>query len=253
MLTITEETLDQIPVLHICKEEYIHQPLPVIIFWHGFTSGKEHNLHIAYHLAKKNIRVILPEALHHGVRDSGLTEKERVFQFWSIVLQSVRETKQVWECLQKRKLIEENRVFVAGTSMGGIITCGVLAAYPWVKGGAVLMGNPAWETFARQQIRLMEQQGSLPLTEEEAEKQVSQLIPFDLSQQTSAIANRPLFFWHGKRDEVVPYLSSYEFYEQIKEKRKDDDSLVYHLDPAAGHKVSRDGMLLMAEWTADYI
>ena len=46
------------------------------IFLHGFTSAKEHNLHYAYNLAKKGIRVLLPDAHLHGVREENLDEVE---------------------------------------------------------------------------------------------------------------------------------------------------------------------------------
>ncbi|MFB4162790.1 prolyl oligopeptidase family serine peptidase [Alteribacillus sp. JSM 102045] len=253
MFTIREEAFADIPALHIFKEEHEQKPLPTFLFWHGFSSGKEHNLHVAYRLAKKGIRVILPEAVHHGERDQGLTEKQRMLEFWSIVLQSLKETGSIKKDLDEKKLIKDNRLFMGGTSMGGILTCGALTVYPWIKGAVVLMGNPSWEVFARKQMTMLEQQGSLPLSEEDAEKQVQKLIDYDLSQKEQALGERPLFFWHGRDDEVVPYHESYSFYEKMKEKRKEDSSLVYHLDPSAGHKVSRNGMIAMADWVEDYI
>lgn len=253
MITIKEELLADIPALHICKAEYEQTPLPTLIFWHGFSSGKEHNLHVAFRLAKKGIRVILPEAIHHGERNQGLTEKQRLLEFWSIVLKSLKETEMLRNELEKKNLIQEERLFVGGTSMGGILTCGALTAFPWIKGGIVLMGNPAWEVFARKQITMLEQQGALPLSEEDVEKQVQKLIDYDLSQNEQMLGNRPLFFWHGRNDKEVPYEESYTFYEKIKEYRKDDTSLVYQLDPSAGHKVSRDGLIAMTDWVADYI
>ncbi|WP_240374822.1 serine aminopeptidase domain-containing protein [Bacillus piscicola] len=251
--TILEKSYAGIPALHICKQDYIEKPLPTVIFWHGFTSAKEHNLPVAYQLASKNIRVILPDALHHGTREGAMTDKERLFSFWSIVLQSVQDTKLLYDTLTDNQLIDNNRIFLSGTSMGGIITCGTLAAYPFIKGGAVFMGSPAWEKFARQQIRLLEQEGSLPLSENEAEEQVRQLVRYDITQHDELLGERPLFFWHGQRDEVVSYEDSFKFYTQVKKTRKEDSGLVYHLDKNAGHKVTRSGMLTMTEWMADHI
>ncbi|MDA3129187.1 serine aminopeptidase domain-containing protein [Aliibacillus thermotolerans] len=255
MIILKEETFSGIPALHIVQSAKENEPLPTVLFWHGFTSGMEHNLHIAYQLVKRNIRVILPEAHHHGSRSQRLSEKELTFQFWPIVLQSVAETEDIYRSLEERHLLQNSRIFLAGTSMGGIITCGTLVKYPWVKGAAVLMGNPAWETFARRQITLLEQQGALPLSEEERENQVKQLIPFDLSQHIEAVNHRPLFFWHGRQDDVVPYIDSFSFYQQLKARTRlnDDETLVYHLDQEASHKVTRKAMLLMADWIAKHI
>lgn len=255
MITITEETFSGIPALHIVPSDRQKEPLPTVLFWHGFTSGKEHNLHIAYQLVKRNMRVILPEANHHGTRDEGLSEKELTLQFWSIVLKSVEETGDVYESLRKQHLLKNQRIFLAGTSMGGIITCGAIVRYPWVKGAAVLMGNPAWETFARRQITLLDEQGALPLSENEREAQVKQLIPYDLSQHMEAVNNRPLFFWHGREDEVVPYIDSFSFYKKLKKTypTTEKDTLVYYLDHEANHKVTRKAMLLMVDWIAQHI
>ncbi|MFB5661362.1 esterase [Alteribacillus sp. HJP-4] len=253
MITVTDECIADIPALHITDSAVSEEPLPAVIFWHGFLSGKEHNLHFAYNLAKNGVRVIMPEAAHHGERHEGLTEKQMLLQFWTIVLQSVNETAIIREELERQKLIDDKRLFIAGTSMGGIIACGVLAAYSWIKGASILMGSPSWESFARHQITVLEQQGALPLTEEETEKLIQKLIPYDLSQNQEVIADRPVFFWHGQDDDVVSYHESYEFYKEIKESQNDSTNIDYRLDPSAGHKVTRAGMLDMADWTLHHI
>ncbi|SDI01416.1 hypothetical protein SAMN05192534_11847 [Alteribacillus persepolensis] len=253
MLTINEELFADIPSLHVYKTENQDKPLPTVIFWHGFGSGKEHNLHVAYRLAMQDIRVILPEAVHHGTRGTGLTEKQAQMEFWSIVVKSVSETKNIKSALEEQQLIQDARLFVGGTSMGGILTCGALAAYPWIKGAVVLMGCPSWEKLAREQIAVLKEQGALPISQEDIEAQIQKLVPYDLSQHDAALDGRPLFFWHGRDDAVVPYQYSYDFYEKMKHTYSDRRRFIYHLNHSAGHKVSRTGMIEMCDWVADYI
>ncbi len=81
MIQIENQTVSGIPFLHIVKEENRHRAVPLVIFIHGFRSAKEHNLHIAYLLAEKGFRAVLPEALHHGER-----EKKWLLKSWPAIL-----------------------------------------------------------------------------------------------------------------------------------------------------------------------
>ena len=73
-MIVKEENWSNIPLLHIVDETEENSNIPTVIFLHGFTSAKEHNLHYAYNIAKKGFRVLVPEAHLHGVRDEGLDE-----------------------------------------------------------------------------------------------------------------------------------------------------------------------------------
>lgn len=81
MIQIENQTVSGIPFLHIVKEENRHRAVPLVIFIHGFTSAKEHNLHIAYLLAEKGFRAVLPEALHHGERGEEMAVEELAGHF----------------------------------------------------------------------------------------------------------------------------------------------------------------------------
>ncbi|ERI50073.1 hypothetical protein N878_26810, partial [Pseudomonas sp. EGD-AK9] len=91
MIQIENQTVSGIPFLHIVKEENRHRAVPLVIFIHGFTSAKEHNLHIAYLLAEKGFRAVLPEALHHGERGEEMAVEELAGHFWDIVLNEIEE------------------------------------------------------------------------------------------------------------------------------------------------------------------
>lgn len=251
MYIIEKEIIHQIPMLHIYKKSLADSPAPVVMFWHGFSSAKEHNLPIAYQLAEKNIRVLLPEAMLHGERSEDLSEKERMSKFWKIVVQSVRDTETVYNEIKRRNWLLDDRLFVGGTSMGAILTFGALKVYPWIKGGISLMGDPAWTALARAQLEGLKRNNLWEESEEKTQEILQGLHPFDLSTAPEAIAGRPLFFWHGQEDEVVPYQSAYHLYKTLE--HQSAAPMEYHLDPKAGHKVPRPGMLQMTSWVAKYI
>lgn len=72
---------------------------------------------------------------------------------------------------------------------------------------------------------------------------------FDLSLQPEKLNTRPLLFWHGKLDSVVPFAPARRFYESVMPQyEKRPDLLQFIADERAGHKVSREGLLRTVEW-----
>jgi len=89
MVIIQNEKIAGIPVLHVVKAEKQQEKLPLIMFVHGFTSAKEHNLHFGYLLAEAGYRVVLPDAIYHGEREQSLTNEKLQLAFWNIVVQTI--------------------------------------------------------------------------------------------------------------------------------------------------------------------
>jgi uncharacterized protein len=246
VILVEKLNINGIPSLHIVDKEIASKQLPIVIFVHGFTSAKEHNLHYAYLLAEKGIRVVLPEALFHGERQEGLHQKELSFRFWEIVLTTIEELNGVKEYFEAQKLIDIDRIGLAGTSMGGIITFGALTKYNWIHSAVSLMGSPYYQSFASLQIQEMKKRGiHLPISEVEQKKLIEQLKYYDLSLQPEKLGKRPLLLWHGKFDQVVPFEYSSQFYDTIKNKEYKVEFLA---DEKAGHQVSREGLLRTIDW-----
>lgn len=249
MVTIESRSISNIPVLHAFEEGKGNEKLPLMIFIHGFTSAKEHNLHFAYSLAQKGYRVVLPDMLHHGDRTTDVSGEKRMYSFWEIVIQGIHDVHTLVEALDQENLIDKNRVGLSGTSMGGIITFGSLATYSFITTAVTLMGTPSYEAFANWQIeKLKQQEVSLPFSEEALAKVISVIKPYDLTSQMNKLDNRPLLLWHSKIDEVVPYSQSWGFYQQAKELYANPDHIHYIEDETSGHKVSRTAYLEAVKW-----
>lgn len=254
-MILNEETWGTIPLLHIVEKESEHKEVPVVVFLHGFTSAKEHNLHYAYNLAKKGLRVLLPDAHLHGVREEELDEVELSLRFWEIVLTSIEELEQIRTELKNRNLLSSEKIGVAGTSMGGITTLGALKMYDWIDTAAVMMGAAGFVELAKAQIKEFESDGfKLPVTKTEREKLFTDLAVFDITKNQDLLNQRPLFFWHGKNDPVVPYKPTYKFYEAVKADYQDvPDRLSFVTDKVAAHAVTRSGMLASVNWLASHL
>lgn len=250
MIIVENELVQNIPVLHVVKQSKRLEKLPLVIFLHGFMSVKERNLQYAYLLAKAGFRVILPEAEYHGERDQGIETKEFYIRFWEIVLNTIQELSTLKEHYQKKQLINPDQIGVAGTSMGGIVTLGALTKYEWIKTAVSLMGMPSYEKFSRWQLEQLKKQGmTLPYTEEQIDQKLTILRSYDLSVHPEKLAERPLLFWHGKKDPVVPYRLTFQFYESIEPKYKNrPEKLSFITDESAGHKVSIAGVQSTVDW-----
>ncbi|RFU62169.1 prolyl oligopeptidase family serine peptidase [Peribacillus glennii] len=255
MVIIENERIQDIPVLHLAKREIWDTELPLIIFIHGFNSAKEHNLHYAYLMAEKGFRVVLPDAPYHGERSKGHDQQKLMGNFWKIVLGSIKEVDLIKNNFTDRNVIMPDKIGLAGTSMGGIVTLGALAAYDWIGTGVSLMGNPAYVSYAKLQIQTLKKHGiDINLSDQEIEKTMSRLAKYDLSLQQEKLAGRPLMFWHGAKDRVVPYRNAWELYEALlPDYKHSNEKLLFMLDERAEHKVSREGVLKTVEWFGTHL
>ena len=247
MVIIKKESVGSIPLLHICKQEHQDVKRPLMLFVHGFESTKERNVQYGYMLAEKGFRVLLPEAIYHGERH----EKQNMnTKFWEIVIRTIGELPAIKDAYVEKGLVDESRIAVGGTSMGGIVTLGAMAKYDWISFGVSMMGTPAYVDFAKYQLRLLEQAyGEFPMSQEQIEAQLAALRQYDVTEQLDSWKPRPLFFWHGKADTTVPYQASIDFYSRLKPiYDKKGIALHYTLDEKAGHAVPNDAVIEMVSW-----
>ena len=253
MIGIVKERVGNIPSLIVAESEDKDKALPTVIFFHGFTSAKEHNLPIAFLLAEKGYRVILPDSEFHGERELETSERKRQISFWDIVLRNVRELGEIKEALDADSLILDDRIGVAGTSMGGITTSAALTQYDWIKSAVILMGSPRITTFAKTLVESFKKEGDLPVTDEQIEVLYDQLETCDLSLQPEKLNGRPLLFWHGGQDAVVPFDHSFTFYDEVKEQYENVEHIQFIKEANAGHKVSRHAILELVKWFHTYL
>lgn len=244
MIVIKKRVIETIPVLEVVASEYENKPIPLVIFYHGWTSVKERVLSHGYELAKQGIRAILPDAIYHGERQ-GKSDFTKV-DFWEVVGQAIKDYPQIINYYQTQQLILEHKIGVSGLSMGGMMTCGLIAAYPDISSGVCLMGTPCFVAYSRQLLSEMPSLDSL--SKESIQKELDRLKLMDLSFQPEKIAGRPVHFWHGTEDPVVPLTLTEDFFNQIKE--NDYASAVTFTTTKDGHEVPYSESVNMARFFA---
>lgn len=241
---VKEEIWAGIPLLHISNES-MDENSPTVIFLHGHMSAKEHNLHYAYQLVNKGVRVILPDAIYHGARTENLSELEMSMKFWEIVLRSVKEVGILYEEGLKLNRFLPGNVAIGGTSMGGITASASLTQYEWIKTAAICMGVTSVSKLAEHQLEAFKKQGiEMPLTDEQKVGLLQYLKTFDLENYSEIFSIKPVVFWHGMKDEIVPFHLSYPYYAE----HLSNTSSLYLKEKQAAHAVSRKGILKVTEF-----
>lgn len=201
LLTVRKRLLGTIPLLEVVSKEKRNQTLPLIIYYHGWQSAKELNLTQARSLAKQGFRVLLPDAYNHGERKQEVS-KVPSLTFWQSIHANLMEFGYIVNHFQKMNLAND-QIGVGGLSMGGITTCALLTHHPEIKAAACVMGSPKPVAYLERIRQHASQLGRyLPA---DLEALLSWLPKYDLSLNPDTINGRPLFFWHGQQDHIVPY------------------------------------------------
>ncbi|WP_269409675.1 alpha/beta fold hydrolase [Lentibacillus daqui] len=253
MIGVIHKNFNNIPALEVVDVKYETKALPVVIYFHGFTSAKEHNLPLAYLLAAKGYRVVLPDSEYHGEREIEMSAIERQVSFWDIVMQNIKELKEIRDTLTEQGLLLDGRIGIAGTSMGGITTSVALTQYPWIKVAAILMGSPKITVYAKTLVDTLKKMGKLPVTDDIIDQLYQDLKMVDLSLHPEKLNQRPLLFWHGENDSVVPFDHSYTFYEDVKHHYTNQDQIQFMKEANRDHKVSRKAILATEKWFETYL
>lgn len=211
-LSIEEHTLGTIPLLEVVDAEKRDEHLPLIVYYHGWQSSKELTLTQGRYLAREGFRVILPDAYNHGRRKQPLTDIPSL-TFWQSIHTNLFEFGYIVDSLQKLNLADD-RIGVGGVSMGGMTTAALLTNHPEIKAAACVMGTPKLVAY---RDRIFKHASEMDRFFPEDYKKLLSWIPeYDLSLQPEKIAGRPLLFWHGRQDVIVPYRHVLEFIEENK-------------------------------------
>ncbi len=200
-LTIRKRTLGTIPLLEVVQKENRNKLLPLIVYYHGWQSSKELVLTQGRKLAQAGFRVLLPDAANHGDRYQEMTRIPSL-TFWQSIHTNLFEFGFIVNHFRKLGLADD-RIGVGGVSMGGFTTCALLTHNPEIKAAACVMGSPKPVAYRDRILkRAKEMNRFYP---HDYESLLSWIPSYDLSLRPETLAGRPLLFWHGTQDRIVPY------------------------------------------------
>lgn len=252
MIRVKPQTIQEIPVIELVEETKDENELPTVIFYHGWTSHKESVLTQGYELAKRGIRVVLPEAHLHGDRghEGDGTEDQTVF--WNVIGQNLHEFPKLYQYYTELGLADPHRFGASGLSMGGITTCALLTQFDFIKAAVVLMGCPSPIPFTKwlldskwnEETQSAESNKPNPIGLEETLKKLQGIA---LNEQPEKIAGRPVHFWHGTEDDLVPFHLTEAFIEEIS-MQPFANQVSFSVGHDQGHKVPYEVTVEMADY-----
>lgn len=209
-LTIRKRMIEHIPILEVAPEDKINEALPLIVYYHGWQTKKELALTAGKKIALKNMRVIIPDGMYHGERLLSNPTKIPSFRFWSTIQHNLSEFSLIKDYFEERHLVKDDLLGVAGFSMGGMTTAGILTHFPEVKAAAILMGAPNFQDFIHRVTTYMTKENiyHVPVLKD----LLTWTTNYDLNLMPEKIDGRPLYFWHGTEDAKLPYEVTHQFY-----------------------------------------
>lgn len=249
MIEVNTETFANIECLHACPAGKRNEPLPTVLFYHGYTSSKEVYSYFAVALAQAGFRAILPDADMHGARYNGDSER-RLMHFWEILRSNIDELPGIERALRERKLIDGARLAVAGASMGGMTALGAMARYPQLRSAASMMGSGYFSQLSSTLFPPL-----VARTPDERQALAERLAPLDeyeVSHQLAKIADRPLLVWHGDADEVVPVAESVRLEKALRESGQ-DSNLTFLIEKGIGHRITPPALTAMTAFFTHHL
>lgn len=214
-LTVRKRQIGTIPVLEVVPEDLVYEAIPLVVYYHGWQTRKELVLTQGRKLAAKGIRVILPDADNHGERLRPVSPI--VSQtFWSSIYSNLFEFEYLLDYFRKLNLVTD-KIGVGGVSMGGMTTCALLTQHPEITAAACVMGTPSPVKYRDYMLRRGGQEGvKLP---RDFVSLLSWVEDYDLSRHPETLEKRPLYFWHGRQDEKIPFEEVAAFVAKHSEQR----------------------------------
>ncbi|TKI08562.1 esterase [Martelella alba] len=234
MVEMHQEILDGIDVIHAVPAGRYQDPLPTVLFYHGYTSSKEVYSYFGYALGKAGFRAILPDADMHGARFDG-DEQRRLTHFWDILRRNIDELPALKDALARRGLIADARIGVGGASMGGMTALGAMARYPWLRAVAEFMGSGDFRRLPETLFPPIPP--TSPARRREFERRLAPLAEYDVFHQLAKLGDRPLLLWHGEADPLVPEAESRRVYAALAAAGLAGQA-TYLTEPGIGHKIT---------------
>ncbi len=250
-ISIDYYNIDGIAVAEVAPAGSKGQPLPLAIFYHGWTSNKEESIGLGIEIAKRGYRCVMPDTIYHGERQPKDHQFENL-QFVECLQTNLEEYPKIVEYFSQKDLIQDDFIGVCGISMGGITTSMLLTQNDNISVAGSLMGSPELLKLARHLIREFLLTDKDVETSELEEDQILEMLRLyqkfhqaDLSMHPEVLDGVPMLFWHGEADDFVHYDFTKEFVKTMAEKEK-GEKVYFISDPERGHEVSYEASVYLA-------
>ena len=187
-------------------------PVPALVVLHGAGSRKENHADFARAAGDHGFAALTFDNRGHGETEGALGAR------------AVSDIQKLVRMLAERDEIDERRIGVRGSSMGGLLALHAAAASETVSG--VIAICPATEDMLLSDVRKVAAGqppppgSALESMRLDAPSLVAWLEEHDVRDAVARIAGKPLMLIHAAGDEVVPSAVSEELFERAGEPKR---------------------------------
>jgi fermentation-respiration switch protein FrsA (DUF1100 family) len=188
------------------------EPAPAVIVLHGAGSCKENHADFARAAISHGFVALTFDNRGHGETEGELSP--RVIPDISRLVRFVAD----------RREVDERRIAIRGSSMGGLLAIHVAGFTPQVA--AVIAICPASERMLLEDVRKVARgeppppDSALASMRIDAPAMAAWLEEQDVREAVAMLAGKPLMLVHARDDEVIPYTFSDELYQRAGEPRR---------------------------------
>lgn len=244
LINIESLKIKEIPAHIIYPKNYMDK-MPVIFFYHGWSSDKNKHENLGSFLACNGYLVIIPDSINHGER--GIIDYSDLniglAKFWPTVINSLYEFPTLLNYVKEKYNIDENRIGVTGHSMGGMITSGILAHNPCISAAVIMNGSGAWADATLDLIGAHYEK-----QKEMIDKGLSELGPLIPLNNIEKFKDTPTLILHGEKDIIVPIHSSTIFYNALKDTYENKELVNMITFDRLNHYITESMVTEMLDW-----
>jgi len=237
--------LQEIPAI-IFRPRDLKEPVPTVVFYHGWSSNKEKQRIRGFILSSVGYQVVIPDAIYHGERNplTGYCQEVLIEYFWDVVFKNIEEYSIIERELVSKYSADPKRIAVMGNSMGGFTSGGIFTHNKDIKALIVLNGCCGWENFNKNV--------KVTITEklETVEKKVKELDPMN---NLELLKDRPILLLHGDSDTSVPIESQGIFYNALSPMYGNKERIKLIEYPKLNHVVTTNMMEESINWLGMYM
>jgi uncharacterized protein len=149
-ISFEEQTFGGVPLL-LASPEKPNYPLPLVLWFHGFSSDKEVHRPELRRMAEAGFLAVGIDAAGHGCRR--LSDFDRLLSappeearetMLKLVSQTASEVPAILHSLVSTGMADPQRLSVAGVSMGGYTVYRTIVIEPAIRTAVALLASPKW-------------------------------------------------------------------------------------------------------------
>jgi dienelactone hydrolase len=246
------------------------EPVPLVIFVHGWSNGKEQGAVLGARLAQAGLHYVAFDCWLHGERgddgsarkrfdrvyppDSGLDDFEEVLE---VATQAARDVEVVIEYFEAQGEIPDGKIGVCGFSMGGFATFLAASKIEKIAAAAAFAAQPAFRrTWDDAVLRVSADERwaeEMAALEAESKARSELLASLDPFERLSGFVPKPLLILNGAEDMGINWIYSLDLYRRLKPLYSDNPERLSLGLPPVEHVLTDDVADRIVEWFARFL